>query len=214
MAAEAQHEFIEVAIVDVDDAASWDRAIEAAQPARLLVAVERWLDGATRRHLSAEDLWQESLLVAWSRRATFRWQGLASFRRWLLEIAQHCAADARSRAATQKRGGGQRLLPLTAPGGLGSTASDMPLLASTTPSRLAQVAEQALVMRRALAALDDDVREVVRMRVFEEQSCEEVASQLGLGLSAVKHRARRGATEYERRLRVLLDSRDDRHGTT
>lgn len=193
----------EVAIRDVDDPLSWDRAIEAAGPARLLALIDADLDAGLRRHCNAEDVWQETLLVAWRRRATFSWQGLGPFRRWLLEIARHCASDLRSGMRTQKRGGGRI--------GLGLSGSDTDvllaggaILGSTSPSRIAAHKEQAVVMRAALEALDPQLRDVVRLRLFEELSCESVAAQLGLGLSAVKHRARRGTVEYERRLRRLL----------
>lgn len=200
---------LDVAIVDVDDTSSWDRAIEAVQPARILALVDHWLDGAARQHLSAEDVWQECLLVAWSRRAQFRWQGLASFRRWLLEIAERCALDARARARTLKRGEGRAPVPLGPSLGGDSDDSAGPLFASTTPSRLAQLRESADVMRSALESLSPELRDVVRLRVFEEVPVELVAQRLGLGVSAVKHRARQGLQAYERAVRARLRGRGE-----
>ncbi|MCC7011148.1 MAG: sigma-70 family RNA polymerase sigma factor [Planctomycetes bacterium] len=200
-----------LAIRDVDDAASWDRAIEAAQPARMLALIDANLDHSLRAHATAEDIWQETLLLAWRRRAGFRWQGLAPFRRWLLEIALHCTADARSHWRTLKRGDG-RVQPIEFEREGLQHSAEPPIFGSTTPSRVAQLREQASVMRMALEALDDDVREIVKLRVFGELSCDEVAARLGLGVSAVKHRARRGTLEYERRLRTLLGSGDGGRG--
>ena len=47
----------------------------------------------------------------------------------------------------------------------------------------------------------------MRLRLFEELSCEEAAERLKLGISAVKHRFRKGGTLYRQRLDHLLSSR-------
>jgi hypothetical protein len=59
-------------------------------------------------------------------------------------------------------------------------------------------------MVEALEALPMEVREVVRLRLFDELSLEEIAGQLALGLSAVRHRFRKGAELYRQRLRLAL----------
>lgn len=195
----------DIAIRDVDDPLSWDRAIEATGPARLLALIDADLDAGLRAHCGAEDVWQEALLTAWRRRASFEWQGVGPFRRWLLEIARNCAKDMRTGLLTRKRGDGRRGLPISGSDS-DAVASDSALLGSTSPSRIAAHKEQALLMRVALDALDPTLRDVVRLRLFEELSCEKVAERLGLGVSSVKHRARRGMVEYERHLRRLLHS--------
>ena len=78
---------------------------------------------------------------------------------------------------------------------------ELPELALTsTPLRRALVRERAEVMKAALAALPGELREVVRLRVFEERCTEDVARELGIGLSAAKHRFRKGAALYRERL--------------
>ncbi|MEZ6016170.1 MAG: sigma factor-like helix-turn-helix DNA-binding protein [Planctomycetota bacterium] len=67
--------------------------------------------------------------------------------------------------------------------------------------------ERAEVMRAALESLPEALREVVRLRLFEERAVEEVAAALGLGESAVKHRFLKGLGLYRDRLRHELRSR-------
>jgi RNA polymerase sigma factor (sigma-70 family) len=55
-------------------------------------------------------------------------------------------------------------------------------------------------MDSALDALPDDLREVVRLRLFEELTLEEIAARLNLGVSGVRHRFRRGGTLYQQAL--------------
>lgn len=177
----------------------------------MLVLIGGRMSTELRAELAPEDVWQEALLRAWRGRERFEWRGLESFRRWLLKIAERCIWDAADRAKAQKRGGGGRALAIGATSSsesAGSPAlSSFPLLGSTTPSRIAVHREQSLAMQEALASLSEELREVVRLRLFEELSCEEVAERLRLGVSAVKHRFRKGGALYRERLDHLLSSR-------
>ena len=49
---------------------------------------------------------------------------------------------------------------------------------------------------------------MVRLRILEEKSSKEAAAELGIGLSAVKHRLREGAALLRRR----LNDEHTRHG--
>ena len=64
--------------------------------------------------------------------------------------------------------------------------------------------ERARAMERALDGLEPDLREVVRLRLFEEIPMREVAERLQLSLSTAKERLLRGVTSYRFRLRQLL----------
>ena len=59
-------------------------------------------------------------------------------------------------------------------------------------------------MSKSLEDLPEEVREVVRLRLFEDQEIAEIAEKLSLGESAVRHRFRKGAELYRERLRALL----------
>lgn len=186
----------------------WRRAVDATNPASMLVAIRSRMGTELQRSLTPEDVWQETLLKAWQARASFSWAGAPSFRRWLLTIADHCIADHRDHAHAKRRDIA-RTRPLVDHGAPDPSAQarqhDEPW-SSTTPSRLAVASEQARLITQALETLPDDLREVVRLRLFDELLIEEIASRLMLGESAVRHRFRRGAELYRASLRELLKS--------
>lgn len=190
-----------------DSAAVWDRLIEAVGPASLLAVIELRMGAALRRRISPEDVFQEALLHAWRDRAGHEWRGLRSFRNWLLTIIDRRICDLADRARAQKRGGDMRPVQLRGLSGSDS-ASPSPLpWDSATPSRMAVYREQGEAMRAALDGLPDDVREVVRLRLFEQLRVEEIAQRLDLGVAAVRHRFRRGAELYQQMLVAELGTR-------
>jgi RNA polymerase sigma-70 factor (ECF subfamily) len=185
----------------------WDRLIEAIGPASLLTVIELRMSPALKRRCLPEDIFQEALLHAWRDRARHEWRGLKCFRNWLLTIIDHRICDLADQTQAQKRGGGAasvQLADLT--DSAGAASSPLPW-DSTTPSRLAVYREQAEAMQAALADLPDDVREVVRLRLLEQLRVEEIAQRLGLGVSAVRHRFRKGAELYQQALVAELGTR-------
>ncbi|MEW6746755.1 MAG: RNA polymerase sigma factor [Planctomycetota bacterium] len=191
-----------------DSPEAWQRLIEAIGPASMLVAIRKRMGAALLSEMSPEDIWQETLLHAWRDRASLEWRGLTLFRQWLLGIAFHRITDAVKREGALKRGDEKRAYQDHA-----TESSEMDpwyAVASTTPSRLAVYREQALAMDRALEQLPQELAEVVRARLFEGLSTEETARTFGIGISAVKHRLRKGAALYRQRLREILGSEIDR----
>lgn len=188
-----------------DNPASWDALIDSINPAALLVAIESRMSHSLKKKLSAEDVFQETLLHAWRDRPSVAWQGPRAFRSWLLSIADNRIRDLADREFAQKRGGDAVIVPFHEAGAGEATTNaaskSLAGMTSTTPSRAAIRREQAAAMSAALAALPVDVREVVRLRLFEQLTMEEIAGQLGIGLSAARHRFRKGAEEYQARLR-------------
>ena len=187
-----------------DSPAVWDRLMEAVGPASLLVVIESRMGPRLRRRMSPEDIWQETLLSAWRDRAKCEWRGLRSFRNWLLTIIDHRIRDAVEYENAAKRGGENAAWPSSSLSGESSDRSHArPYpgpVGSTTPSRVAMHREQAAAMRAALETLPEDLREVVRLRLFEQLTVDEVAQRLQLGGSAVRHRFRKGAEIYQRLL--------------
>jgi len=173
----------------------------------MLVRIEHRMGETLRRSLSAEDIWQETLLHAWRDRGRCVWTGVSDFRGWLLQIAVNRIRDAADRMGAEKRGG-PAAIGTTLPVGSGSDTSSPGFEAlvfhSTTPSRVAQHREQADAMRAAVESLPELLREVVRLRLFEEHSPDEIARELDLSTSAVKHRLRRGSAVYRERLAAAL----------
>ncbi|MFH0981092.1 MAG: RNA polymerase sigma factor, partial [Planctomycetota bacterium] len=189
----------------------WDRLISAVGPASLLVVIGLRMSTFLKHRLAPEDILQEALLDAWRHRARHEWRGLRSFRAWLLTIIDHRVRDAAAYESAAKRGGEASTLPFSAlelSDSQGEHGSAFPgPVRSTTPSRIAIHREQAEMMRAALDALPSDLGEVVRLRLFEQLTTEEIAGRLNIGPSAVRHRFRRGAELYQRRLMFELASR-------
>ena len=127
---------------------------------------------------------------------------MAAYRAWFLTVIDNRLRDAGKREGAARRDARREVSFEPRPGSEASRAEgELPELALTsTPLRRALVRERAEVMKAALAALPGELREVVRLRVFEERCTEDVARELGIGLSAAKHRFRKGAALYRERL--------------
>lgn len=178
-----------------DDPLAWERLVEALGPTSMLVAIQGRMSPETRARITPEDLWQDTLLLAWRDRRKFEWRGLTSFRRWLLQLAEHQLQNGLRAERTLRRGGGRTDASVE------DSSLDPGDLA--TPSRIATNAELMRNMATTLASLDDEYREVIRLRLFEGEELEQIACRLGLGISAVRHRFRRGMAVYQQRLREL-----------
>ncbi|MDP2269957.1 MAG: RNA polymerase sigma factor [Archangium sp.] len=146
-------------------------------------AVLRLLTRLTHDASLAEDLTQETFVTALQHADS--WRGEGTLRGWLMSIA-------RSRWLMSKRAPAARHQPvdevsletLGLQAGWGSPLD---------PEVLTAQLEQRERLEQALAALDDEAREVLTLRELEELSGEETAQALGLSLAAMKsrlHRAR------------------------
>lgn len=193
------------------DGRTWDSLIEAAGPASLLVALEFRMSAELRARLAPEDVLQETLLHAWKDRARCQWHGVPAFRRWLLAIAENRLRDLADRELAQKRGGCRASIPLGGNSGAESRDGESDHFAgpvtTTTPSRVAMESEKAACMRAALESLAPEQRAVLRLRLFEDLTLDEVAARLDIGVEAARHRFRAGAEAYHRRLAGVLEER-------
>lgn len=195
----------------VDSPAAWDELIESIGPASILVVIESRMSTALKRRLAPEDIWQEALMHAWRDRHQYTHTGPKGFRSWLLTIIDHRIHEAVVRDGAQKRGGGITEIPIsTLAGGRDARSwnSHPPCpLSSTTPSRVAIYREQAEAMRAALDGLPDDLRAVVKSRLFEQRTLEQTAADLGVTLAAVRYRFARGIEAYREALHAHFASR-------
>ncbi len=186
------------------DAPAWQRLIDSANSASLLVVIESRLGPALRARLEPDDILQESLMQAWRDRGAARFETPRAFRAWLLTIIDHRIRDAAEHGAAKKRGGG--LAPVRLGGESGESADGhgpgFEPSGSTTPSRLAVHREQAAAMLEALAGVPPEWRDVVRLRLFHQMTLNQVGEQLGISLAVVRTSLRRGSEVYRQRLRA------------
>jgi len=135
----------------------------------------------TTNAADAEELAQDVFLAVFQGRA--RWEPRAPFRTYLFAIAFNVVSAWRRRAAAHA---GDR------------TLLDVHPAAGTDPT-------PALVVREALAALDEHDREIVMLREFDALSYAEIAALLDIPLNTVRSRLFRARAALRARLSLRAD---------
>ena len=137
----------------------------------------------------AEDLAQETLLEAWRSIGTF--DGRCQFSTWLYGILRHRFLKARRRMARR-------------------VVADFPYdsscvsLSQADPSRDLQRAEDADRVRKAVAALPEEHRQVIELRFFADAKLDDIAAALAIPLGTVKSRLHHGL-EKLRQLNLAMN---------
>ena len=190
-----------------EDPEAWPRLIDDLAAEAILVLISGWMGPWLKQEMSPEDLWQETLCLAWRDREQHAWQDLASYRRWVLGIARNRVREAVTHHKAQKRGGGHRPVLLSVMATDGSedrSASGFLPANSETPSRIAHLRDRARVMETALDSLPEEYGDALRLRIFEQLPLKEVAGQLGVSLATTKKRVYLAAELYRNALREVL----------
>jgi RNA polymerase sigma-70 factor (ECF subfamily) len=143
----------------------------------------------------AEDIAQEVFLRLWRRPDLFD-AGRGRFVTWLLSVA-------RNRAIDERRSRGRRLRHEN-PSGL--EAEDMPA-AAEDPVDSALLADDRVVIQKALARLPAEQRVAIQLAYFGGYTQQEIADGLRQPLGTVKTRIRLGLQKLRA---VLIDQRDGR----
>jgi RNA polymerase sigma-70 factor (ECF subfamily) len=155
----------------------------------------------TRNREDAEEVSQDSFARAFLHLDAFR--GDCRFYTWLVRIAIN---ESLMKLRTRRR----RDLQFDR----ATNSDDIPLSAEVadntpTPEQRSSQEELQHILDSAMSELPMTVREVLHLREVEEHSTEETARLLGLSISAVKSRARRGRlllrqtlTQYFRRSEI------------
>lgn len=194
-----------VALRTVDDAsdeelvrlsAAGDRGAFEGLVGRHGDALFRYATRTCGSERDAEDALQDGLLAAWRGAGTFR--GEASARTWLFQVVIHACRRRQRRRA----GAPERHDDLEAAEGLASEERG-------ADERVAD-AQLGAVLEQALAALDEDGREVLLLRDVEGLSGEEAASALGIGLAAMKSRLHRARLALKERVEATLGRREEK----
>jgi RNA polymerase sigma-70 factor, ECF subfamily len=171
------------------------------EPVRRMIDMR--LDRAIARRVDASDIAQEVLLEASRRLRDYLRQPDLPFHLWLRHIARDHLIDAHRRHRVAKRRTVDRERPIET-----GTAdrSSVELIAELidrelTPATAALRKELQARFQSVLADLDEDDREIILMRHFEQLSNQEVATALGLTEPAASMRHLRAL----RKMRELLD---------
>ena len=138
----------------------------------------------------AEELAQDTFVKAF--RALHTYDVQRKFSAWLLTIAHHVAID-------ELRKGSLATEPLEQPTVDGERIREFADTAAATPALLAERAELASVLQRAIGRLRPEYREVVSLRYERELDYDEIVEITGLPMGTVKsslHRARKELAEH------------------
>ena len=135
--------------------------------------------GILGREDEARDAAQETFVAAFRNLPNFR--GEAKVSSWLHRIAVNQCITRQRRARVRAETGLEEEVESTG-GQFLSTAAD------AMPAHASESKERAEAVRRAVASLPQELREVVLMKEFEELTFQEIADALQIPLSTVKSR--------------------------
>jgi RNA polymerase sigma-70 factor (ECF subfamily) len=188
------------------DADAVNRLLERHREA-LRRMIDMRLDRKVRQRVDASDVVQEVLVDAHRRIEDYLKNPAMPFHLWLRQMAQDRLIDAHRRHRGAARRSLDREQPLVAAGH--DDRSTIELAAQLwdrqlTPAAAATIRELQARFSAAVEQLDEQDREVVLMRHFEQLSNSEVAAALGLTPPAASMRYLRAM----RRLRDLLGDDD------
>ena len=168
--------------------------------------VDLRLDPALARRVDASDIVQEVMFEASRRLADYLKKPAMPFHLWLRQLAKDHVIDAHRRHRLAKRRSVDReqsarpALPGDSSLDLAAQFLDQEL----TPASAAIRQEMQRRLETALAGMDEDDREMILMRHFEQMANQEVAAMLNLTEAAASMRYLRAL----RRLRKFLTEND------
>lgn len=165
-----------------------DRAALDALLATVSPAVRRFTARMCRTPSEAEDAAQDALLAV--AQHIDQYEGRAAFSTWVFTLA---------RTACGRRRRGLKNLP-SIPDEPDARVNDAP-----DPEAQAERAQLQLAIDRALAALQEDHREVVLLRDVEGLSAQEAAEVLGISVDALKSRLHRARAALRASLRPTVE---------
>jgi len=179
---------------------------EHREPVRRMISLR--LDPGIGQRVDASDVVQEVLLEASRRLRDYLKKPDMPFHLWLRHIARDHLIDAHRRHRAQKRGV-QRERPAVPAAFADRSSIELAgqfIDQELTPASAAIRQEMQRRLHEALAQLDDDDRDLIVMRHFEQLSNQEVAADLGLTEPAASMR-------HLRALRRLRDALGETSGS-
>src|SRR5947209_5269543 len=182
------------------DAAAVDALLARhREPVRRMIDLR--LDPAIVQRVDASDVVQEVLLEVSRRLQEYLAKPVMPFHLWLRHIAKDHLIDAHRKHHQAQKRGVSREQPLARPGWAEQSSLDLAgqlIDQELTPATAAIRQELERRLHEALARLQDDDREVILMRHYEQLTNQEVAGALGLTEAAASMR-------YLRAVRKLRD---------
>lgn len=146
-------------------------------------------------HEDAMDVSQEVFIKIW--RSLPNWRGECKFATWIYKVCVNASLDFLRRAPEETE---------SLSGRPDEDGEERPLeiadeSVSASPESSLEQNETTMAVRRAIAKLPDDQRQIVVLRDIDGYTYEEIAEMLSLGLGTVKSRINRARV----RLKALLE---------
>jgi RNA polymerase sigma-70 factor (ECF subfamily) len=184
------------------DAAAVERLLQGhREPVRRMIDLR--LDPAIAARVDASDVVQDVLVEASRRLDAYLARPVLPFHVWLRHIARDHIIDAHRRHRKAQRRGVNREQPLVPAALAGRSSVELAgqlMDPERTPASAAIQQEIERRLHAAILALDEDDRDIILMRHFEQLPNQDVAASLGLTEAAASMRYLRAM----RRLRALL----------
>jgi len=159
--------------------ASTDHLLERFRPYLLLIANQE-LKPDVQGKMGASDIVQESMLTALSAIKDFHGTCEEELRAWVRKIVINDLRDAERKYQTDRRNVGRELR-------LSSESRQIDVVdPNITPRSHAEVSEAMKTVRVAMEHLQDDYREVIRLRSWKQLTFPEIAETMGRSTEAVR----------------------------
>ena len=183
---------------EVEDFASLIEAVAVRQDQAAFTRVFAYYGPRVKAYLlrlglpaaQAEEVAQEVMVAVWRKAASFD-RAQASAATWIFRIARNRRIDLFRR---DQRGQLDAHDPAFAP------------VPEATPAEAAEAAEREDHVRRAMAALPAEQRDLVRRAFYQDQSHSEIAAATGVPLGTVKSRLRLAFAKMKLKLADLGDA--------
>lgn len=181
------------------DSRAYDRLFSLAAE-RIRLYVRARLGARLRSEEDSLDLLQQTYLAAHQAFGSFEYRGDDAFVRWLCRIAENCIRDRVDHHGARKRRPPGRV-PV-------SRALERLLDPATGPATTAQRREQREHLVAHLDGLDDESRDAVLQRFFQDRTIADIAESLGRSPSGVRRLLGRALLELGRGLRASPEADD------
>lgn len=172
------------------DRTAVDRLLESHRTA-LRRMVDLRMDPALAGRLDASDIVQEVMLEASRRLSGYLDKPVMPFHLWLRHLAKDHIIDAHRRHRQAQRRSLDREQPIVPAAFADRSSIELAaqfLDREATPATAALRQELARRLAQAVASLEDDDRDIILMRHYEQLSNQEVAAMLGLTEAAASMR--------------------------
>jgi RNA polymerase sigma-70 factor, ECF subfamily len=180
-------------------------ALVRANSERLLASVRAELGKRLRQRLESQDIVQQVYLDVLKNIDKFEETGHDSFFRWLRTIALHriCDTDRQAFKAVKRRGEVRIADVARMEESVAGLLDQLPA-SLTGPLSSVNRAEQLGHLRQALEKLDEDHREVLRLRYLNQLSVEETAAEMERSEAAIRGLCARAVIRLQELLKHVV----------